>query len=169
VGSGALPSAGTAAAGGTIVDPAGDASVGYLDILELRADVRAGQLELAMRLAAAPPASSVEAGLLRYAFGLDLTGDGRPDESAELELVPEGGYRPVLVDLETGRRLEGAQFPGTAGLTGADVTLSVSLDALACPALVGVRGSSQRTQGGNTVHDDVPDVSAPPLIVMAGC
>jgi hypothetical protein len=164
-----LPSPSTPGTTDVVADPRGDASLDYVDVVELRADVRAGQLELALRVAAPPPASSVEAGVLTYAFGLDLDGDGQPDKSAELELVPEGGFRPVLVDLATGRRLEGAQFPGTAGLTGANVTLSVALDALACPASIGVRGSSHRTGGGTTIRDDVPDPAAGPLVLKTGC
>ena len=165
----ALPSPSGPGTANAVADPRGDASLDYVDIVELRASVRAGQLELALRVAAPPPASSVQAGVLTYAFGLDLNGDGQPDESAELELVPEGGFRPVLADLATGRRLEGAQFPGTAGLTGEDVTLSVSLDALACPASIGIRGSSHRTGGGTTIRDDVPDPAAGPLILKTGC
>jgi hypothetical protein len=165
----ALPSPSGPGTANAVADPRGDASLDYVDVVELGADVHGGQLELALRVAAPPPASSAEAGLLTYAFALDLNGDGQPDKSAELELVPEGGFRPVLIDVATGRRLEGAQFPGTAGLTGADVTLSVSLDALACPASISVRGSSHRTQGGNTIRDDVPDQPAGPLVLETGC
>jgi hypothetical protein len=164
-----LPSPSGPGTANAVADPRGDASPDYVDLVELRAGVLAGQLELALRVAAPPPASSVAAGVLTYAFALDLNGDGQADRSAELALVPEGGFRPVLIDLATGSRLEGAQFPGTAGLTGADVTLSVSLDALACPASIGVRGSSHRTQGGDTIGDDVPDPAAGPLVVKTGC
>ncbi len=157
------------AATGSVADATGDATPGYIDIVSMRATATGGQLILDLRVAAPVPASSVEAGLLAYAFALDTNGDRTADVSASLQTVPEGGFRPVLIDTATGGRREGADFPGSASLSGAEITISLSLDAIGCPASVGIRGSAERTKGGTTTRDDTPDTPTDWVTVATDC
>ena len=152
-----------------ISDPVGDAEPGYLDITGVEARTHPGTLDLSMTLASALPASTVTVGTVRYEIGLDTDGDGVADAVAALENVPEGGFRPVLTDVATGHRFEGADFPGTAGLTGNEVTLSLAVDAVGCPSTVSIAASSMRTRAGATAGDQAPDAGGGELTVTTGC
>lgn len=152
-----------------IADPGGDADAGYLDITRLAARATAGRLELSLVLAAAIPASTVTVGTVRYDFDLDTDGDGVADFVASLENVPEGGYRPALTDSATGRRLEGADYPGKAASNGGEVTLTLDLAAVGCPKTAAIRSSSSRTRGGLTGGDEAPDAGSGTLSLSTGC
>ena len=120
-------------------------------------------------LAAAIPASTVTVGTVRYDFGLDTQGDGVADFVASLENLPEGGYRPVLTESATGRRLEGPDFPGKAASNGGEVTLTLDLAAINCPKTVAIRASSSRTRAGVTAGDEAPDAGSATVSLSTGC
>lgn len=153
----------------TAADGSGDATPAYLDISRLRVEATGGLLTLVLDLAAAVPPGSPEVGQLAYVFSLDVDGDGAWDHTATLRLVPEGGFRPTLVDRRSGVRLEGAAYPGTANLAGRSVTLTVPFAALGCPPIVGVRAASEQTKGGTTTGDTVPDAETEWIQVSSGC
>ncbi|MEA2654489.1 MAG: hypothetical protein QOI37_1716 [Chloroflexota bacterium] len=153
----------------TTGDTSGDATPAYLDIAGLRVDAASAQLTLALDLGAAVPPGSPDVGQLAYVFSLDVDGDGTADYTATFELIPGGPYRPVLVDTRSGKRLEGAAYPGTASLAGQTVTLTLPLDSLGCPSAIGVRGASERTKGGVKSGDTVPDGATDWIQVTTGC
>lgn len=123
-----------------------------------RFDVRAedGTLRLALALGAAVPAGTPPVGMLAYRFFLDTDDDGEWDRSASLELRPGGGFTPVLLDRRTAKRQEGASYPGTANLAGAEVTLTLPMEALGCPTTIGVRGMTEQTVGSVNLSDVAP-------------
>lgn len=153
----------------TTGDGSGDATPAYLDISRLRVEAASGQLTLALDLAGAVPTGSPTVGQLAYVFSLDVDGDGAWDYTATLQLVPGGGFQPSLVDRRTGDRLEGAAYPGTANLAGRSITLTLPLDALACPAILQVRAASEQTKGGTKTGDTVPDAATEWISVSTGC
>ena len=152
-------------------DAAGDVTPSYLDIVALRAGAEAGSgtLTLGLDLAGAVPPGSPAVGQLAYVFSLDVDGDGVSDHTATLKLVPEGGFRPSLVARTGGSPREGPDYPGTADLTGSTVSLTLRLDAIGCPARVGVRAASQQTKAGVTAGDAVPDASDGWIAVSTDC
>ena len=143
----------------------------YLDIVALNAEADAGSgtLSLGLDLAGAVPSSNPSVGQLAYVFSLDVDGDGVWDYTATLKLVPEGGFRPSLVARAGGTPREGPDYPGTANLAGSTVSLTLRLDAIGCPARVGVRAASQQTKAGSTAGDAVPDASDSWMTVTTGC
>jgi hypothetical protein len=151
------------------VDGSGDATPGYLDIVNLRIDAVPPHLTLSLDLFDPIPTGSPSVGELAYVFYLDVDGDGTWDWSAGLTLVPGGGFRPSLVEQSSGRRLEAAAFPGTANMAGRTLTMTIPLGAIGCPATVGVKAASQRTQGGTTSGDTVPDAASAWVPVETGC
>ncbi|HEV8402636.1 MAG TPA: hypothetical protein VGQ31_06340 [Candidatus Limnocylindrales bacterium] len=154
---------------GVANDAAGDVTPGFVDIVRLGADGRAGSLELTMDLAADVPAGTPLVGSLAYTFDLDTDGDGSADVTAALTLAPGGGYTPSLVDARTGAPVVAGAFPGTANLAGRTITMSVRFEALGCPASVGVRASSKQTRAGTTVTDQAPDAAGSWIVVTAAC
>ena len=163
------PSASEAASDGTTIDGTGDVTPGYLDIVAMRAQAASGSLELGLDLAAAVPPGSPGVGQLAYAFQLDVDGDGEWDYTATLKLVPGGGFQPGLARRSSGQPLEGPSFPGTANLAGSTISLTLRLDAIGCPATVGIRATSQQRKGGTTAGDEVPDASGAWIQVPTGC
>lgn len=112
-----------------------------------------------MSMAAAVPTGTPAVGQLAYRFYLDADNDGVWDRMAALESAAGGGFIPVLVDRRTGERLEGARYPGTANLAGRLISLTVRLEDLGCPPVIGVRGTAEQTKGGSSVRDEVPDAA----------
>lgn len=159
----------TASSVNAAADASGDATPGYLDIARLRVEAESNQLTLALDLAAAVPPGSPGVGQLAYVFSLDSNGDGVPEYTATLQLVPEGGFRPILVDLRSGAKLEGAAYPGTANLAGQSVMLTLPLDSIGCPPALAVRGASERTKGGVKTGDTVPDAAADWISISTSC
>lgn len=134
-----------------------DAKPAFLDIVRLAAASSEGVLSLEMSLAAPAPASSPLVGVLAYRFYLDTGDNGDWDHVVALELAPEGGYVPSLLDRSTGDRLAGPGYPGSANLAGGQITMTLRLEAVGNPSAVGVRAASEQIKGGATVRDDVPD------------
>jgi len=157
------------ASAGFTVDGSGDVTPSYLDIVAMRAGAESGSLTLALDLAGAVPAGNPSVGQLAYVFYVDVDGDGAWDYTATFKLVPEGGYRPSLATRAGGAGREGPDFPGTAALAGSTVSLTLRLDAIGCPASVGVRAASQQTKAGATAGDTVPDASDAWIPVTTDC
>jgi hypothetical protein len=154
---------------GTADDVAGDVTPGFVDIVRIAADGRAGSLDLTMDLAADVPAGTPLVGSLAYSFDLDTDGDGVADITAALTLAPGGGYTPSLVDARTGAPVVTGAFPGTANLAGRTITMTVGFEALGCPPNVGVRARSKQTRAGTTVTDQAPDAPGSWVRVTAAC
>jgi hypothetical protein len=165
----AVPTTSPAGSGGPTLDRAGDMTPGYLDIVAMRVDAASASLDLALDLAAAVPPGSPSVGQLAYMFYLDIDGDRAWDVTVALKLVPEGGFRPSFIDRRSGRTLEGPQYPGAASLTGSTVSLTLRLEAIGCPPMVGVRAASQQTKGGSTAGDEAPDATGAWVEVATGC
>lgn len=153
----------------TTADPSGDATPDYLDIVRLRADAASGDLTLALDLAGAVPTGSPAVGQLAYVYSIDVDGDGTPDYTAALTLLPGGGFQPSLVDLRTGAKLEGSAYPGSATTAGRNITLTLRLDAIGCPPSLQLRAASEQTKGGTRSGDSVPDAAADWIQVLTDC
>lgn len=168
IASGPIPTSSIGAAA-TVTDGSGDVTPDYLDITTLRAGSASGLLTLSMDLAEAVPTGTPGVGLVAYSFSLDVDGDGNEGYSAALKLVPGGGFQPSLTNRRSGTVLEGSAYPGTATLAGRTITLTVRLDALACPPTIRVHAQSEGTQAGTTVSDRVPDSETAWIAVSTGC
>jgi hypothetical protein len=163
------PTPATSSSASSVADGPGEVIPRYLDIVGMRAEAAPGMVTLALDLADAVPAGSPQVGQLAYSFYLDVDADGAWDYTASLALVPEGGFRPALIDRRSGGRLEGPRYPGTANLAGRSITLTVQLDAIGCPPVVGVRAASEQTKGGSTAGDQVPDAIGEWIPVATDC
>jgi hypothetical protein len=150
-------------------DPSSDATTGFTDIVRLQAEPIQGSISLMLSLAAPVPPGTPAVGQLAYRFYLDTDGDGTWDDMAALEAVPGGGFVPVLVDRLTGRRREGAEYPGTAALSGQLVSMTVRLADIGCPPVIRVRAVAEQTIGGAATRDEVPDGVNDWLPVDTGC
>ncbi len=151
------------------VTPTSDAVPGYIDIVDLTARPSGESIAVSMSVSAAVPTGTPNVGQLRYQFLLDLDGDGEADRIGALEAVPGGGFVPVLEDRRTGARIEAGQFPGTAELSGNVITLTIALQAIGCPPVVGVQGTAQQTLGGSTAVDRFPEVEQAWITVKTDC
>ena len=150
-------------------DPAGDVTPTFLDITRLGVDANATSLLLSLDLAAEVPPGSPNVGSLAYEFALDIDGDGTADQTVTLAQLPGGGFSPTLTDARTGARLTGPSFPGTADLGGRAISMTVTLTALGCPPVIGVRATSRQTKAGVTVTDQAPDPAGSWVSVTTGC
>lgn len=151
------------------MNPSADASPGFIDIVELEVGAVEGSISLSMSLAASVPPATPVVGKLAFRFYLDVDGDGAWDRQATLESVPGGGFVPTLVDRGSGGRLAGPAYPGTASLAGRRITLTVRLDHLGCPAVIGVRATAEQTRAGGTVREEAPEPAEAWSRVETGC
>jgi hypothetical protein len=153
----------------TTPDPSGDATPDYLDIVRLHADAASGDLTLGLDLAGAVPPGSPAVGQLAYTYSIDVDGDGTPDFTVALTLLPGGGFQPSLTDLRTGARLDGSAYPGSATTAGRNITITLRLDAIGCPPSLHLRAASVQTKGGVKSGDSVPDASTDWIKVATDC
>lgn len=159
----------TGSAGPSTDDPAGDVTPSFLDITRLGVDANATSLLLSLDLAAEVPPGSPNVGSLAYEFALDIDGDGTADQTVSLAQLPGGGFSPTLTDARSGARLTGSSFPGTADLGGRAISMTVTLTALGCPPVIGVRATSRQTKAGVTVTDQAPDAAGSWVSVTTAC
>ena len=152
---GTVPSQNTSGSEAT-VNPSGIELPAFIVIRRLDVHAEGGTLRLTLALGAAVPAGTPPVGMLAYRFLLDTDDDGAWDRSASLELRPGGGFTPVLLDRRTGKRQEGAGYPGTANVAGSDVDLTLPLEALGCPTTIGVRGMTEQTVSSVIRSDAAP-------------
>lgn len=127
----------------------------FIAIRDAAATSADGILSLSLSLVAAVPPGGPTVGILGYRFLLDTNDDGAWDHIVALELKAGGGFVPVLLD-RSGTRLEGPAYPGTANLAGSRISMSVSVEALGCPAMVGFRAVAEQTRNASTVVDEAP-------------
>jgi hypothetical protein len=153
---------------GALEDGSSDVTPAFLDIVRLEASAADGSLNLGMTLADSAPTGSPLVGVLAYRFYLDTDDDGAWNWVVALDLVPGGGYVPSIAD-RAGSRESGPAFPGTVNLSGGRISMTVPLDALGCPSVIGVRAMAEQTKSSATVRDEAPDRPDQWSRVQTGC
>jgi hypothetical protein len=74
-----------------------------------------------------------------------------------------------LVSRLPGRRLGGAQYPGTASHSGQLVSMTVRLADIGCQSLIRVQAVAEHATGGSTTRDEVPDAASDWIRVESAC